>query len=346
MIRETTVKLSCRKKITFEEAKGSFEDIFEDRALPSQIASFLTALSLKGEGYEEILAAAEVIRKKCRRVEVKDNFMGIVSEEAIFDTCGTGGSGLNKFNISTAVAFIVSACGIKVAKHGNRSMSSVCGSADVLEALGININAKPSVMEDSIRKTGIGFLYAPLYHPALANVARIRKEIGIKTIFNILGPLCNPAFATHQLMGVHSRHLCDTLAKVLKKLGVRKAMVIFGKDLKDEISLTGSTYACYLDNKAVKRLNLTPSVFGLKKVSLSGLLVKNARESADIIERIFRGDKIPARNVVLANASACFHILSRVKDFKEGAALAGKIIDEGKARAKLQEFRDFLNKYA
>lgn len=343
MVKEIINKLAARQNLSFEEAKEVFENIFTHKLSHSQIASFLTALTIKGETEEEIFAAATVIRQKATRISVKGEFIGMeFDDEPILDTCGTGGSGINKFNISTAVAFVIASCGIKVAKHGNRAMSSNCGSADVLDELGIKIDVNQNIMAESIKKIGIGFLYAPLYHPALKEVAGIRKELGIRTIFNILGPLCNPAFATHQVLGVYRKDLVKVIAMVLKKLALKKALVVHSKDLKDEVSLNGETTAALLDNKKIKYLSLHPSDFGLKKVNIKELEVKNVTQSAELIKEILNGKKNGPRDVVLANASCCLYVVGKVHNFKEGVRLAASLIDEGKAKNKLQEFKDFL----
>jgi len=343
MIREVISKLTKRESLSFGEAREVFEEIFDHKAAPSQIAAFLTALKMKEETEEEITAAATVIRERAVKLQIRDEFLGLEDKhEPIMDTCGTGGSGLDKFNISTAAAFVVSAAGIKVAKHGNRAMSSSCGSADVLEALGINVGVSPSVMEKALKKTGIGFLYAPLYHPALGEVAKIRREIGVRTIFNILGPLCNPAFANYQLLGVYAPHLTITLSRVLRKLGIKKAFVVYSKGLGDEVSLGGSTQVSFLNNKKISNISLTPGSFGLKKIRLGDLMVKDVGESAKTIENIFKGRVGPARDIVLANASVCFYILSKVNSFKEGVKLAAELIDSGKVKDKFLEFKNFL----
>ncbi|MDD4955032.1 MAG: anthranilate phosphoribosyltransferase, partial [Candidatus Omnitrophica bacterium] len=281
MIKEAIDKLTKRENLSFDETKEIFENIFARRSTPSQVAAFLVALKMKGEAEDEIFAAATVIRHLSRKVSVKNSFVGIeLEDEQVLDTCGTGGSGVDKFNISTAVAFVVAAAGIKVAKHGNRAMSSSCGSADVMEALGIKIDVEPSVMAQAIKTAGIGFLYAPLYHPVLAEVASIRKEIGVRTIFNILGPLCNPALATHQVMGVYKKELVRPIANVLKKLGVKYALVVNSEDLKDEVSLGGKTQVAEVINQKIKSLSLKPSDFGLKKVNAKEIEVKSAALSA------------------------------------------------------------------
>jgi len=346
MIKEAISKLTAGKSLYFREAKEVFEEIFNHKAAPSQIAAFLISLKMKGEAEDEILAAAEVIREKAVKINIKEGFLGVEDRNlTVMDTCGTGGSGLNKFNVSTAAAFVVAAAGIKVAKHGNRAMSSTCGSADVLEEMGINIGASISAMQEAIKNIGIGFLYAPLYHPVLKEVAAIRKEIGVRTIFNILGPLCNPAAATHQLLGVYSRDLAPVLVRVLKKLGLKRAMVVNGKDVADEISLTGLTHVSFLNNKKITNMLLSPSSFGLKKIKLKDLLVNGAKTSAKIIKDVFEGKTGAPRDIVLANSSACFYILGKVDNFKQGIRIAAELIDGKKVKEKYLEFKNFLENY-
>ncbi|MCF7873739.1 MAG: anthranilate phosphoribosyltransferase [Candidatus Omnitrophica bacterium] len=347
MIQNIIAKLVDRKNLTFEETKEVFEEIFDQKINPAQIASFLTALKMKGETETEISAAATVVRKRAKKIKIYNSFLGIEDEyRQVLDTCGTGGSGVDKFNISTAVAFVVAASGIKVAKHGNKAMSSGSGSADVLEQLGINVGVGASVMEKSINEIGIGFLYAPLYHPALKTVAQIRKQLKMRTIFNLLGPLSNPAFANFQLLGVYSQDLVLPMAKVLKQLGVKKALVVFGKDLKDEISLTGSTQACLLNKSKIKKITLSPSNFGLKKIKLKDIETSNPKKSAKLIKELLGGKKGPARDVVLANSAACFYILDKVKSFKQGVTKAADILDSKKAYHLLKKFKTFLDKNA
>jgi anthranilate phosphoribosyltransferase len=344
MIKEAISKLTLKQNLSLDEAQEVFEEIFAQRASTAQIASFLTALKLKGETEKEIYAAASVVRRQANKLKVRNEFVGIeMQDEPIVDTCGTGGSGINKFNISTAVAFIVAASGIKVAKHGNRAMSSNCGSADVLEALGVKIDVLPSVMEESIKKIGIGFLYAPLYHPALKEVAGVRRDIGIRTIFNILGPLCNPASATHQLLGVYRQDLVLTIAKVLKALGAKKAFIFYSRDLKDEVSLSSQTLAVFLNGRKIEKFSLNPSDFGLKKIKLESLKVKDAKQSAQVIQSVFSASAGPWRDIVLANASPCFYILGKAENFKEGVRLAASLIDSGKVKDKFFEFKNFIN---
>ena len=342
MIKQAIATLIKRKNLSFEETRDVFTEIFEGKATPSQIAAFLVALRAKGEVYQEISAAASVIREKALKLKVRGNLLGIEGEEPVLDTCGTGGSGVNKFNISSAVAFVVAAGGVKVAKHGNRAMSSGCGSADVLETMGIRINAASKSMEEAIKTIGIGFLYAPKYHPAFKAVSPTRKEIGIKTIFNILGPLCNPALANTHLLGVFNPDLIMTLARSLRMLGSKRAFVVYGRDLKDEISLTGPTLVASLDNKRIKQFKLTPGDFGLKKCRPKDLEAKDAQESAAIIWDVFNGKKGPHQNITAMNASACFYLLRKVKNFKDGVALSRTLIETGKVKDKFLQLKRFL----
>ncbi|MCF7908440.1 MAG: anthranilate phosphoribosyltransferase [Candidatus Omnitrophica bacterium] len=343
MIKEAINALVNGQDLSFDQTKAVFEQIFNHKAESSQIAAFLTALKIKGEKESEISAAATVVRSHANKINIGKDLIGQdINSQPIIDTCGTGGSGLNKFNISTAVSFVIASSGTIVAKHGNRAMSSSCGSADVLEALGINISAKAEVMEQALKKCGIAFLYAPLYHPALGEVAKIRREMGIRTIFNILGPLCNPAQANHQLLGVYSPDLVVPLAKVLRQLGSKRAMVVYGKDLKDEISLTGKTESAFLNNKKITKLTLSPASFGLKKIRVSDILADRPDISAQMIRDVLAGKKGASRDIVLANASACLYILAKVDNFKQGVAQAAQLIDQGKAKAKYLEFKNFL----
>lgn len=340
-------KLTDKENLSFQDARETFGHIFNAQCTPAQIAALLVAFKMKGETEDEIAAAATVIRQKAKKVQARGTFIGIENTSGtIIDTCGTGGSGINKFNISTAVAFVVAAAGITVAKHGNKAISSNSGSADVLEALGIPVSSPLERMQQALHQTGIGFLYAPLYHPALAQVAQIRKEIGVRTIFNILGPLCNPATASHQLLGVYSRGLTDVLAKVLRKLSTKKAFVVYGTDLGDEISLTGPTFVSYLCGKRISNQRLTPSDFGLKKIALKDILVRDANASAQVIQGIFSGSTGAPRNIVLANAAACFYLVGRAHTLKTGVELAAQLLDEGKVKEKFNQFKTFLTHHA
>jgi len=349
MIQRMLKKVIAGKDLHPDEAKAVFQEILEAKLSDVQIAAFLTALRLKGESVGEIYAAASIIRQKARRLHVRETLFDLShssgSDEAILDTCGTGGSGVDKFNISTACAFVMAGAGIKVAKHGNRAMSSSCGSGDVLEALGINISLDPAIMERAIKKVGIGFLYAPLYHPALKSVAGIRREMGLRTIFNILGPLCNPAGANYQLLGVYAPELTVTLAKVLRDLGTKKAFVVCSDDLKDEVTLTGRTKVSFLNKRRIENSYLTPRTFGLKKCRLKSIQAKNAYTSAAMIRSVFAGKASSAKDVVLANAACCFYILGRAKSLREGVGLARCVIESGAAKKKFHEFKRFLKEH-
>ncbi|MDD3296684.1 MAG: anthranilate phosphoribosyltransferase [Candidatus Omnitrophica bacterium] len=343
MIQETITKLLDKKNLSAQEAEEVFKEIFDSKTTPAQISAFLVALRAKGESQEEIYAAAKIIREYSIKINIHGSFLGVeIDESHTIDTCGTGGSAVNKFNISTAVAFVVASSGARVAKHGNRAMSSSCGSADVLEELGIKIDVTPQVMENSLKQVGIGFLYAPLYHPVLSRVAEIRKEIKVRTIFNLLGPLCNPARTPYQLLGVYSEELAPLMAKALRKLGLKRAFVVYSKDLKDEISLGAENKVYFLDKNRIKKFSLRASSFGLKRVPLEKIEVSNKKESARVIKEILEGKKGPHRDIVLANAAACFYILGKVNTLKEGVKLASQLIDTGKAKDKFLNFKDFL----
>ena len=347
MIKEAIKKISQRKHLTFEEAKDVFYEIFDEKASVSQIASFLTGLSMLGEEENEIAAAATVVREKAIRIYPRERIAGGLNDgEPVIDTCGTGGSGVSKFNVSTAVSFVVSSAGVKVAKHGNRAVSSSSGSADVFEALGIKIDVSPKIMEKAIKEIGIGFLFAPLYHKAFKSVAPVRKDIGIRTIFNIIGPLCNPAFVSHQLLGVSDERLLRIVALALDKMNIESAFVVYGDDLKDEITLTGETRVFYLNKGAIDEFCLTPQSFGLEKCSVKDLEANTPAESAKIILDIFNSKKSHARDIVLANAAACFYILGMVRDLKAGVSLAEQLIDDGKVKDKYLAFKDFIEENA
>jgi len=343
MIKEAIGKVAKGIDLSVSEAESAFTEILEQNATSAQIAAFLTALAVKGESEDEIYAAAKVVRAYAQKIKVRNNFLGIDDpDEAIFDNCGTGGSNTQKFNVSTAVAFVVAAAGIKTAKHGNRAMSSKCGSADCFEALSIAAEVEPAVAEAAIKDIGIGFLFAPLYHPALKNVAQIRREIGIRTIFNILGPLTNPAGTTAQLLGVCEERFILPVARALKSLGVKRALVFNSKDLKDEISLSARTKGIFVNGAKLVKMNFSASAFGLKKVLPAAIKVKSAKESAGLVKAVLLGKDIPARRIVLANAAAAFFVLGKAATLKAGVKLAARLIDEKKALKKLEELKDFL----
>jgi anthranilate phosphoribosyltransferase len=305
---------------------------------------------LKGETVEEITGAAIVMRKKAVKIMAGRNIVDLdrddinIDRETIIDTCGTGGSGTNTFNISTTTAFVVSGAGLKVAKHGNRGVSSQCGSADVIKALGVNIDIPPAKVEECIEKIGIGFLYAPLFHGAMKYAIGPRQEIGIRTIFNVLGPLTNPASANCQVLGVYREDLTNVIANVLKNLGTRRAFVVHGMDTLDEITITGETKISELKNKNVRTFYIKPQDFGMKKAKLEDLKGGSVEENAQIVRAVLGGEKGPRQDVVALNASAAFVAGGRARDFNEGIEMAIDSIESGKAKEKLEELIEFTNK--
>lgn len=352
MIREMIEKVVKREDLTEEEASQVMQEIMEDRATPAQIASFITALRMKGETVEEITGCAKVMRQKATKIKIeKENIVVDIDREdinidyeTIIDTCGTGGDGTKTFNVSTATAFVVAGAGFLVAKHGNRSVSSECGSADVVKALGINIDIPVEKVKECIEKIGIGFLYAPLYHSAMKYALGPRREIGIRTIFNILGPLTNPAGANVQVLGVYNPDLTETLASVLRNLGTRSAMVIYGEGSIDEISIIGRTKISQLKEGQIHTYYIQPEDFGLKRATLEDIRGGDALRNAQIIIDILNGkDKGPKREIVLLNAAAAFIVADKAKDFKEGIEIAKRSIDSKSALKKLEDLIKFTN---
>ncbi len=352
MIKEAIGKVVEKKDLTEQEAITVMNEIMNGEATEAQIGAFITALRMKGESVEEITGCARVMREHATPICIVDS--GVVDldrddinidRETIIDTCGTGGDKTNTFNISTASAFAVAGAGLKVAKHGNRSVSSLCGSADVIETLGINLNLPPSEIEKCLNQIGIGFLFAPLLHGAMKYAAGPRKQVGIRTIFNILGPLSNPAKATAQVLGVYSEHLCTVLANVLGNLGVKRAMVVHGQDAIDEISITGPTRVAELKDKQVKTYDLSPEQFGLKSAAMEDIRGGNAQENAQIILNILKGEKGAKRDIVVLNAAAAIYVGGMVKDMSMGIKIASDSIDSGKALEKLELLREFTNKH-
>ena len=350
MIKEAIGKVVERFDLTREEMIACMNEIMSGEATQAQIGSFITALRFKGETIEEITGAAIVMREKATKINVASNLIDLdrddinIDRETIVDTCGTGGSGTNTFNISTTVAFVVSGAGLRVAKHGNRGVSSVCGSADVIKALGVNIDISPEKAKDCIEKIGIGFLYAPLFHNAMKFAISPRREIGIRTIFNILGPLTNPANATCQVLGVYEEKLTDKLANVLNNLGAKRAFVVHGLDTLDEITITGKTKVSELRNKKVKGYYIKPQDFGMKKAELKAIKGGTVEENASIVKKVLEGEKGPRQDVVLLNASAALIAGGLAKDFKDGIEIARQSIESGKAKEKLEKLTEFTNK--
>jgi len=343
-IKEAIQELIQNIDLTEKQMQEVFNQIMSGKAKDSQIGAFLTALRLKGETVDEITAAAKIMRKKVLRLDLKtsvdiDREDINIDKETILDTCGTGGSGTNTFNISTACAFVVAGCGVTVAKHGNRSVSSQCGSADVLNELGVNLDLTADKTAECIRKIGIGFLFAPLYHSAMKYAIGPRREIGIRTIFNILGPLTNPANANAQVLGVYEEHLVETMADVLKNLGCRFAFVVHGLDTLDEITITGPTKVAELKNNEINTYYIKPQDFDIPVADLEDIKGGNAKENAKIIIDVLSGQRGPKRDVVLLNSAAALVAAVKARDFKEGIKLAADSIDSNKAIAKLEQLK-------
>lgn len=327
MIKEAISILIEKIDLSEAEMAEAMREIMEGKATDAQIGAFLTALRLKGETIDEITGAAKVMREKA---------LSIKAPAGTVDTCGTGGDMAHTFNISTTAAFIVSGAGIPVAKHGNRSVSSKSGSADVLQALGVNIELPPEKIEKSLIEVGFGFLFAPFFHGAMKYALGPRREIGIRTVFNILGPLTNPAGAKYQVLGVYSSDLTETMAKVLGNLGCIHAFVVHGEDGLDEITITGKTKVSELKGGKVENYFIEPSDFGIKTGSIEDLLGGESKENAEITINILKGEKGPKRDIVLLNASAAIVASGKATDLKEGIAIAERSIDSGAALRKLE----------
>lgn len=335
MIKEGISKVVKGESLTEAEMMAVMDEIMRGLATPAQIGAFLTALRLKGETVEEITGAAKVMRKKVLKVKAQ--------RERIVDTCGTGGDESHTFNISTAAAFVSAGAGVVIAKHGNRSVSSRCGSADVLMALGVNIEADAKKVEMCLKEIGVGFLFAPLFHKAMKYVAGARREIGIRTIFNILGPLTNPAGATCQVLGVYDRRLTEPLAHVLNRLGSHHALVVRGEDGLDEMTLTAETRVSELKDGKVRTYHISPEDLGFNRCLPSDLTGGDAETNARIIRDILKGKEGPQRDVVVLNAAAAIMVGGLARDLKEGIRLAEESIDSGRALEKLEDLIRLTN---
>lgn len=329
MIREAILKLAVKEDLSYQMAETVMNEIMSGAATPVQMSAFLTALSLKGETIEEITACAGGMRQHCVKLLHDMNALEIV---------GTGGDKSNSFNISTVSALVVSATGVPVAKHGNRAASSKCGAADVLEELGVNISISPEKSTRILEEIGICFLYAQNYHIAMKYVAPVRKELGIRTVFNVLGPLCNPAGANMQLMGVYEEGLVEPLAKVLYNLGLKNAMVVYGQDDLDEISLSAPTSVCEIRNGKFDSYVLTPEELGLKRCEKADLTGGTPKENAAIARKILAGEKGPKRDAVILNSAAAIYIANPSIDLAGAIEIAGNTIDSGKAKEQLEQF--------
>jgi anthranilate phosphoribosyltransferase len=331
MIREGIQKLIEGTDLTFEESGVIMNEVMSGKATNSQTAAFLTALRMKGEAVDEIIAFASVMKSHCRLIHPK-------VQGRLVDIVGTGGDKIKTFNVSTAAAFVIAGAGIPVAKHGNRAVTSKSGSADVLEKLGLNLTLEPQAIEIIIEQVGVGFMFAPAFHPAMKYAAEPRKEIGIRTVFNVLGPLTNPASASAQILGVYDAKLVEPMAYALQKLGCQEAIVAHGLDGLDEISTVGKTVIAHLKDGIIEVSEFSPADFGLKQVNAINLQCGSAEESAETLFRILAGRETGTakEDIVLVNAAAGIIVGGKASDFKEAMALAKKSIQSGAAYNKLK----------
>ena len=334
MIKEAIMKLAKGEDLSYEAAEMVMDEIMGGKATPVQMSAFLVAMSMKGETIDEITACAAGMRKHCIR---------LLHDMDVLEIVGTGGDGANSFNISTVSSLVISAAGVPVAKHGNRAASSKCGAADVLEALGVNITVPPEKSTEILNEIGICFLFAQNYHISMKYVAPVRKELSVRTIFNILGPLANPAGANMELLGVYDESLVKPLAEVLKNLGVNNAMVVYGQDRLDEISISAPTSVCEIRDGAMKSYVLTPEEFGMSRCSKEELEGGNPEENAVIALNILKGEKGPKRDAVLLNSGAALNIAKKAASIEEGINIAREIIDSGAALKQLEKFIHLSN---
>lgn len=330
MIKEAIIKLSGKEDLTYQEAEQVMNEIMEGKASPVQMSAYLTALSLKGETIDEITASAAGMRSHCIK---------LLHDMDVLEIVGTGGDGSNSFNISTTASLVISAAGIPVAKHGNRAASSRSGAADVLEALGVNISLTPEQSASLLKDSKICFLFAQNYHIAMKYVAPIQRELGIRTVFNILGPLSNPAGANMELMGVYDESLVEPLAQVMAKLGVRRGMVVFGQDKLDEISMSAPTSVCEIKDGWFQSYEISPEQFGYKRCKREDLTGGTPKENAAITRSILDGSLTgPKRSAVCMNAGAALYITGKTPSIESGIQMAESLIDSGAALKKLEEF--------
>ena len=337
MIKEAIEMVVAGRDLTVDQAAAAMEDMMSGQATPAQIGAFVTALRMKGEAAEEVAGMARVMREKSLRPQV---------EGPAIDIVGTGGDGSGTFNISTAAALLVTACGVKVAKHGNRAITSACGSADVLEALGVPITLGPEGVSKLIKETGFGFMFAPNFHPAMKHAAGPRREIGIRTAFNILGPLTNPALVAAQVTGTATPDLAALVVQVLELLGSRHAIVFHSADGLDEITTTATNHIHELKDGGINEYHITAEDVGLTRARLSDIKGSSPQENAAAIRAIFSGQKGPKRDVVLLNAAAGLMVAGAAKDFKSGIAIAGHVVDTGQATRKLDDIIEAGKKIA
>jgi len=330
MLKDALASLAAKKDLTADEAAAAMGEIMDGAATPAQIAAFLTALKMKGETVEEISGCARAMRQRSVKI---DPGPGVV-----LDTCGTGGDGLGTFNISTVAAFVVSACGVKVAKHGNRAATSKCGSADLLEALGAKLENPKEKLEAILREVGLVYLHAPNFHPAMKHAAPVRKELGFRTIFNLLGPICNPAGANVQIIGVFAQALTKPLAKVLMALGSTRAFTVHGHGGLDELSTTGWNFAIDMHGGKLNEVTIGPETVGVPVARAADLLGGLVAENVAITRQILAGKKGPKRDIVVLNAAVALVAAGQAKNPKDGAEKAAEAIDSGAAQNKLDQF--------
>jgi anthranilate phosphoribosyltransferase len=343
MLHETLAKIAAKTNLSRSEAESAMEEILSGRATDAQITVLLSGLRAKTETLDELVGFAKAMRRHATPIFPPGHSR---ADEALVDTCGTGGDGSGTFNVSTAAAFVVAGAGVRVAKHGNRSISSRCGSADVLEQLGARIDLSPESIARAIDEVGIGFLFAPAVHSATRHAMAARRELKIRTVFNLLGPLTNPAGASVQVVGVYDAAVTELMAQALGELGVRRGFVVHGADGLDEISISGSTHVAELRDGAVRTFTVTPEDFGLRGAPLDAIRGGDAKQNAEIIHKILGrsmlyGDHGPHREIVLANAAAALVAAGRAQDFLEGVHLAARSIDSGAARERLDAFVAF-----
>jgi anthranilate phosphoribosyltransferase len=336
MIKEAIIKLSKKQDLAYAEAEAVMDEIMSGQATPVQMSAYLTALALKGETIDEITASAAGMRAHCIK---------LLHNLDVLEIVGTGGDGSNSFNISTTSSLVIAADGVPVAKHGNRAASSKSGAADVLEALGVKITLTPERSAEILKKINICFLFAQNYHIAMKYVAPIRKELGIRTVFNILGPLSNPAGANMELMGVYDQSLVEPLAQVMANLGVNRGMVVYGQDSLDEISMCAPTSVCEIRDGKFTSYEITPEQFGYERCEKGALTGGTPAENAEITKAILKGEeKGPKRQAVCLNAGAALYIAGKAASIEEGVKLAESLIDSGAALKKLEEFVEETNK--
>lgn len=333
MFREHLSKIVSGTDLNEMEMSEMISDILAGDVTDAQIGAYMAALATKGETFEELAGAAKAMRRKALRIQA--------SATTIVDTCGTGGDGAKTFNISTTTAFVVAGCGVTVAKHGNRSISSQCGSADLLETLGVKLDTAPELVEEAVQEIGIGFLFAPMYHSAMRFAANARKEVGLRSIFNMLGPLTNPAAANCQLLGVYAPELTEMFAEALKILGTKRAYVVHGQDGLDEVSVCAPTRVSELNEGVIRTYDIMPEQYFDRLAEPKNLVGGDPEENAAITRSIFQGEKGPKRDVVLLNTAVALVAAGKAADFKEGIGLAETAIDSGAAADKLRALIDF-----